>query len=178
MDLCSPLSGFYQLKNIVTVLGVVEMLGKTGVSITGNVIKRGISKVIKNTHLSGRWQIISFSPLTIFDIGHNEAGLREIISQINSISYHHLHFVFGVVKDKAIDKMLAILPKNAIYYFCKADIPRALNGEELKIKANLAGLKGDSYPSVLEALKIAQKKAANEDLVFVGGSTFVVAEVL
>ncbi len=177
-DLHSPLLGFYQLKNIVTVLGVVEMLGKTGVSMTGNEIKRGIRKVIKNTHLSGRWQIISFSPLTIYDTGHNEAGLSEIISQINSISYHHLHFVFGVVKDKAINKMLAILPKNATYYFCNADIPRALNAKELKIQADLAGLTGDFYPSVLEALTTAQKKAGNEDLVFVGGSTFVVAEVL
>ena len=177
-DLHSPLLGFYQLKNIVTVLGVVEMLGKTGVSMTGNEIKRGIRKVIKNTHLSGRWQIISFSPLTICDTGHNEAGLNEIIPQINSIPYHHLHFIFGVVKDKAIDKMLAILPKNATYYFCNADIPRALNAEQLKIQANLVGLKGDSYPSVLEALTTAQKKAGNEDLVFVGGSTFVVAEVL
>jgi dihydrofolate synthase/folylpolyglutamate synthase len=177
-DLCSPLSGLYQLKNIVTVMGTVEMLGKTGVSITGKEIKRGIRKVIKNTHLSGRWQIISFSPLTICDTGHNEAGLNEIIPQINSIPYHHLHFIFGVVKDKAIDKMLAILPKKATYYFCNADIPRALNAEELKIQANLVGLKGDSYPSVLEALTTAQKKAGNEDLVFVGGSTFVVAEVL
>ena len=177
-DLRSPLTGFYQLKNIVTVLGVVEMLGKTGISITENEIKCGIRKVIKNTHLSGRWQVISFSPLTICDTGHNEAGLSEIISQINTLSYDHLHFVFGVVKDKAIDKMLAILPKNATYYFCKADIPRALNEEELKIQANLAGLNGESYPSVLEALTIAQKKAGIEDLVFVGGSTFVVAEIL
>jgi len=177
-DLVSPLSGFYQLKNIVTVLGVIEMLGKRGIPVTMREIKRGIRKVIKNTHLSGRWQILSFSPLTICDTGHNEAGLTEVTSQINSISYGYLHFVFGVVKDKAIDKILAILPKNATYYFCNAATPRALNAGELKVQANLAGLAGESYSSVSEALKSAQTKAGTRDLIFIGGSTFVVAEVI
>jgi dihydrofolate synthase/folylpolyglutamate synthase len=174
----SPLTGLYQLKNIVTVLGVAEMLSRNGLSLTGNEIKRGIRKVINNTHLSGRWQIISSSPLTICDTGHNEAGLKEVISQLNFMAYRHLHFVFGVVKDKAIDKMLALLPKNATYYFCKANIPRALNEEDLKSQANRNGLQGESYPSVPEALNAAQKKAGPNDLVFVGGSTFVVAEVI
>lgn len=177
-DLRSPLLGLYQLKNIVTVMGVVEILGQQGIPVTKNEIKRGINKVVKNTLLAGRWQILSFSPLTICDTGHNEAGFSEIIAQINSIPFRHLHFVFGVVKDKAIDKMLALLPGNATYYFCKADIPRALNENDLKNQANLAGLNGEAYSSVKEALTAAQKKAGNDDLVFIGGSTFVVAEVL
>jgi dihydrofolate synthase / folylpolyglutamate synthase len=177
-DLSSPLLGSYQLKNSVTVLGAVEMLGKTGISIRKNEIKRGIRNVIRNTHLSGRWQVLSLSPLTICDIGHNEAGFTGIIAQIHSISFHRLHFVFGVVKDKAIDKMLATLPENATYYFCKAGIPRALNQDELKNRANIAGLKGESYPSVREAYTAAQKNAGAGDLIFIGGSTFVVAEVL
>ena len=121
---------------------------------------------------------MSRSPLTIYDTGHNEAGIIEIINQLNSISFHKLHFVFGVVKDKDISNILPILPKNATYYFCRADIPRALNEEELKRQAKVAGLTGEAYPSVNEALTAAQKNARKEDLIFVGGSTFVVAEVL
>jgi dihydrofolate synthase / folylpolyglutamate synthase len=177
-NLRSSLIGNYQLKNIVTVLGVVEMLERSGFVITGNEIKRGIRKVIKNTHLAGRWQVLSHSPLTICDTGHNEAGIKEVLSQVHSMKYRQLHFVFGVVKDKDISKILPILPKNAMYYFCRAALPRALDQDELRDMANLSGLKGVSYPSVREALEAARKKAGKEDLIFIGGSTFVVAEVL
>jgi dihydrofolate synthase/folylpolyglutamate synthase len=177
-DLLSPLHGSYQLKNIVTVLGVVEMLEKAEVSVSKNEIKRGIRKVIENTHLGGRWEVISTSPLTICDTGHNEAGLREVVSQIRSISFRQLHFVFGMVKDKAIDKILPILPKDAFYYFCNADTPRALSASLLKHLANQSGLQGDAYSSVKEAFIAARKNADVKDLIFVGGSTFVVAEVL
>ena len=174
----SPLMGIYQMKNIITVMGAVEMLSIAGVFITGDEIKRGIRNVTRNTHFAGRWQTISYSPLTICDTGHNEAGLKEIVSQLNSMSFHRLHFVFGVVSDKAIDKMLALLPENAVYYFCQARLPRALDQYELKRRAELAGLKGDAYASVMEALSAARKNAAPDDLIFIGGSTFVVAEAL
>jgi dihydrofolate synthase / folylpolyglutamate synthase len=173
-----PLTGIYQLKNIITVFGVIEKLNSIGISISGDEIRRGLRTVVKNTHLEGRWQVMSRTPLTIFDTGHNEAGLSEIISQLNSISCHHLHFVFGVVKDKDIRNILQILPKNATYYFCRAALPRALDQEELKSRANQAGLTGEAYPSVIHALTAARKNAGKEDIIFVGGSTFVVAEAL
>jgi dihydrofolate synthase / folylpolyglutamate synthase len=174
----TPLTGIYQLKNIVTVMGVIEKLNSIGISISGDEIRRGFRRVIRNTHLSGRWQVMSRSPLTIYDTGHNEAGLIEIINQLNSISFHQLHFVFGVVKDKDISKILTILPKNATYYFCRAAIPRALDQEDLKRQAIQAGLTGESYPSVRQALTAAREKAEKEDLIFVGGSTFVVSEAM
>jgi dihydrofolate synthase / folylpolyglutamate synthase len=174
----SPLLGAYQLKNITTVAGTCEMLGKQGFSISEDKIRRGIKNVILNTHLAGRWQMVSHNPLTICDTGHNEAGIREVLAQFKATPHSHLHFVFGVVNDKQIDHILDLLPKDATYYFCKADIPRGLPQEELKNKSNAAGLKGESYPSVKKALKAAQKKAKPDDLVFVGGSTFVVAEVV
>jgi dihydrofolate synthase/folylpolyglutamate synthase len=174
----SPLLGNYQRKNIVTVIGACEILTKTGIEIDTDCIRKGIRNVIRNTELAGRWQILSLDPLTICDTGHNEAGLREVLAQIQTIPHKQLHFVFGVVNDKEIGKILELMPKNAIYYFCKADIPRGLSQNELKKQANAAGLSGNAYPSVRQALRKAQKDASTNDLVFVGGSTFVVAEVV
>lgn len=126
----------------------------------------------------GRWQIISHSPLTICDTGHNPGGLTEVISQINSIPYRNLHFVFGMVNEKDSGAILSVLPKNADYYFCKAKIPRGKDAKELSRLANAEGLKGTDYTSVRKALEAARKSAKEEDLIFIGGSTFVVAEVL
>jgi dihydrofolate synthase / folylpolyglutamate synthase len=174
----SPLLGNYQKKNILTVLSACEILKKAGISIDEEQIRRGIRNVIRNTGLKGRWQILRRRPLTICDTGHNEGGLTEVLAQIRETPYDHLHFVFGVVNDKEVDHILSMLPKEATYYFCKANIPRGLPQVELKKKAIAAGLKGNAYSSVRQALQSAQKNAAANDLVFIGGSTFIVAEVV
>jgi len=174
----SPLSGNYQRKNIITVMQVCEKLNEKGIKPDEEAIRTGIAGVIQNTGLSGRWQLVDENPLTICDTGHNEAGLGEVLAQIAETPHKKLHFVFGVVNDKSITKILSMLPKEALYYFCKADIPRGLDAEELRQAAITAGLKGKTYPSVKEAYTAARKAAKKNDLVFVGGSTFIVAEIL
>jgi len=134
--------------------------------------------VVLNTGLMGRWQILSNHPLTICDTGHNFEGISYVIEQIRNTPHKNLHFVFGVVEDKNIDKILEILPKDATYYFTQASIPRALNHEILKQKAKKANLNGDSYPTVQLAIENAKKNAEVNDLIFIGGSTFVVADAL
>jgi len=126
----------------------------------------------------GRWQTLSHNPLTIADIGHNPDGIREVLEQIALTRYKKLHFVIGVVNDKDVQTMLSKLPKDAIYYFCKANIPRGLDAGELALKAEEFNLQGNVFNSVKEALNSAQKSAAPDDLVLVGGSAFVVAEVV
>ena len=121
---------------------------------------------------------MSKKPLIICDSGHNEAGIKEIVKQIEEVSYNKLHIVFGVVNDKTLDTILNLLPKKAIYYFTKADIPRALDETILQKEAEKYGLKGESFPTVNHAFEIAKQNAENDDLIFVGGSIFVVAEVL
>ena len=177
-NLISPLSGNYQMKNITTVAGICELLNQKGFKLSNRIIRNGIEKVISNTGLLGRWQILSHRPLTICDTGHNEGGIRQVVSQINTIPHDHLHFILGVVNDKDISTILSLLPKNATYYFCKADIPRGLPADELKMKAILVGLQGDCHASVKEAYKSAKAIATSRDLIFIGGSTFVVAEVI
>lgn len=174
----SPLGGIYQMKNIVTVCAACEMLKASMGEITGDEIRRGILHVTENTGLAGRWQILSRNPLTICDTGHNEAGIQEVLEQIKTTPHQKLHFVFGMVNDKEIGSILRMLPKNAAYYFCKADIPRGMDASELKRQGQQFGLKGEMYDTVKLALSAAQKVAAADDLVFVGGSTFVVAEVV
>jgi dihydrofolate synthase / folylpolyglutamate synthase len=176
--LVSPLAGIYQRKNIVTVMEICEQLNQQGFSLSLPAIRTGLRQVINNTGLAGRWQIISRNPLTICDTGHNEGGLREVIAQIAATPHAHLHFVFGVVNDKHLGPILKLLPGNATYYFCKPDIPRGLDAAELQQNAIAAGLQGACYPSVMSALTAAQATAGAGDLVFVGGSTFVVAEVV
>ncbi|HZY39170.1 MAG TPA: cyanophycin synthetase, partial [Mucilaginibacter sp.] len=126
----------------------------------------------------GRWETLSKHPLTICDTGHNPEGIKEVLQNIADVSYEKLHFVLGVVNDKDIGKILAMLPKDAIYYFCKPDIPRGLEAERLKQNAENFGLQGEVYPSVKAAFLAAKHNAGESDLVFVGGSTFVVAEVV
>lgn len=176
--LSSPLPGLYQAKNIVTVMAASEVLNGGRFRISPENIRTGIRDVVRQTGLNGRWQVISRKPLTICDTCHNESGLGEILRQIETIQHDHLHFVFGVVNDKAVDKMLRMLPRQATYYFCKADIPRGLDAGELTQKAMDIGLKGRAYPSVKSAFGAAQKKASLSDLIFIGGSTFIVAEVI
>lgn len=174
--LSSPLAGLYQLKNIQTVAGVCEVLNQSGMEISPGIIRSGIREVVKNTGFAGRWQMLREKPLTIADTGHNEDGMSHVVAQIGRTPHERLHFVFGVVNDKSIATILSLLPTDATYYFCKANIPRALDAEELKTVAHAAGLKGEAYPSVKSALEAATLAAGPNDLVFVGGSTFVVGE--
>jgi dihydrofolate synthase / folylpolyglutamate synthase len=177
-NVTSPLSAEYQLKNILTVIQSVELLCQKNFKISDHHIKAGIRRVIKNTVLKGRWQTLSTKPLTIADIGHNADGIREVVNQLKKVNYEKLHFIIGVVNDKDVGAMLKLLPTEACYYFCKADIPRGLDAETLAKQARSIGLKGNSYPSVKLAFETAQIAARINDLVFIGGSAFVVAEVV
>lgn len=174
----SDLKGIYQEKNKKTVLVAIQQLIDCGFTISENNIKRGLLNVVKNTGLLGRWQILSESPLTICDTGHNESGIKEVLKQIELTLHKNLHFVFGAVNDKEIDSILSMLPKNATYYFCQAKIPRALDVNILYEKAKQFDLVGAKFSSVEYAVKKAVEDASKNDLVFIGGSTFVVAEVL
>ncbi len=174
----SELTGIYQYKNILTVLAAVYALQKKDFSVSDKSIRNGFKNVITNTGIKGRWQKISSSPLAYCDTGHNIDGIKQVLKQIALVNHQKLHFVIGVVSDKKIEPVLKILPKNATYYFCRPHIPRGLNEHELMDKAVSVGLKGHAFPSVDSAYKSALLNANSKDLVFVGGSTFVVAEVV
>ena len=154
------------------------MLKEAGLAISEENILQGFRDVIKQTGLQGRWQILGRKPKIICDVGHNEAGLRYIIKQLDQEKFERLHWVFGLVNDKDTDSILKLLPASAEYYFCKANIPRGMDAGELRLKANAFGLNGQVYSSVENAYEAAKHKAAKNDLVFIGGSTFIVAEVL
>ena len=172
-----PLMGNYQQKNLTTVMCALDQLrGKFNLS--DDDIRDGISKVVRNTHLMGRWQILNQDPLIIADTGHNVAGIKEVVMQLAEMSYDKLHFVLGMVNDKDIDSVLQLLPRNADYYFCKADIPRGLDANILAEKAFEAGLRGQVYESVTHAYRSAVNNARFGDIVFIGGSNFTVAEVV
>jgi dihydrofolate synthase/folylpolyglutamate synthase len=172
------LVGSYQLKNIKTVLSAVDELRRQGFMITDEHLITALQQVKKLTCLHGRWEVLNQSPLTICDTGHNPDGIQEVLKNIAATPHNQLHFVIGMVSDKDSSKVLVLLPKNAIYYFCRPDIPRGLDAGSLRDKACAYALHGETYPSVKEALAAAQRNAASTDLVFVGGSTFVVAEVI
>jgi dihydrofolate synthase/folylpolyglutamate synthase len=178
LNLQLDLPGTYQLKNAKTVLSTVEKLRQQGFKIADADIKAALKQVKKLTGLHGRWEVLGNNPLTICDTGHNPEGITEVLKNIAGVAYNHLHFVMGVVNDKDISKILTMLPKSATYYFCKPDIPRGLDAESLKLEAESFGLQGDTYASVKSAFQAARTNAAKNDLVFVGGSTFVVAEVV
>ena len=172
------LTGTYQLKNIKTVLAAIDELKNQGFAIGDEQIRGALKQTKILTGLHGRWEVLSKHPLTICDTGHNPEGMQEVLQNIATVPYNKLHFVIGVVNDKDISKILTILPTNAQYYFCKPDIPRGLDAQSLWLKAEGFGLHGEIYPSVMVALEAAQQNAGENDLVFVGGSTFVVAEVV
>jgi dihydrofolate synthase/folylpolyglutamate synthase len=173
------LNGNYQTKNILGVLQTIDVLREKGYIIKDDKIKKALSNVKKLTGLMGRWDILDNAPLTICDVAHNAEGIHEVLNQVKLTPHERLHFVFGMVKDKDITKVLKILPKDAAYYFCNADLPRALEAKDLMDQASKYHLKGEVYPSVNDALKAAQKAAEDsDDLVLISGSTFVVAEAL
>lgn len=174
----SQLKGFYQEKNFRTVLQAVEVLREAGVNISDDCVRNGFAHVIDLTGLMGRWQVIGSEPTIVCDTGHNEAGITFIVEQLSKQTYRKLHIVFGMVADKKRDKIYQLLPKDATYYFTKASIPRALDERELRAEASAYGLKGKSYSTVKRALATAKAAAKPDDFIFVGGSTFVVAEVV
>ncbi len=177
-SLVCELKGSYQRKNIPTVLESVLSLQNSGLAIREEHIRNGIACVIRNTGLHGRWEKLANTPYTVCDTGHNIDGLTEVVAQLRSCTYRHLHFVIGMVNDKDVNSVLRILPREATYYFCKASIPRAMNEQELAGKARSCGLQGTTYPTVSEAYAAARKNAIPEDMIYIGGSTFVVAEVV
>ncbi|HNZ61496.1 MAG TPA: folylpolyglutamate synthase/dihydrofolate synthase family protein [Paludibacteraceae bacterium] len=172
------LTGNYQLKNIATVLTAVDQLRKTNFEITEINLKEGLEKVIEKTGLQGRWQIISSSPKIIADTGHNPGGITFVSQQLKTQQYRTLRMVFGMVNDKDIDTVLTLLPKNGVYYFTQAKIKRAFPSEDLLQKGQLAGLNGKAFSTIEEAIKVALNEADKEDLIFIGGSNYVVGEAL
>ncbi|AFK05322.1 FolC bifunctional protein [Emticicia oligotrophica DSM 17448] len=177
-NLESELIGKYQLKNIAGVIQSIFELRKIGLKISDDELLRGISNVVKITSLKGRWQILSDAPLMICDTAHNEHGLSIVLDQIEKLKVSKKYFILGFVKDKNVDEILGMFPKEAEYIFCQAETPRSLASEDLIKIANKHQLSGYSILNVNEAIEIVKKKATNEDLIYIGGSTFVVAEIL
>ncbi|GAA4269421.1 bifunctional folylpolyglutamate synthase/dihydrofolate synthase [Hyunsoonleella aestuarii] len=177
-DYKSDLIGSYQIKNSKTVAQVIQELLLIGYNISEKHLREGLKKVMENTRLLGRWQILNDTPKVICDTGHNREGLCYVMEQLRNEKYNDLHIVFGAVSDKDLNSIVDLLPTQATYYFCKPDIPRGMDVMNLKQYFNAHNLKGEAYKSVDEAYKSALKQAASNDLIFVGGSTFVVAEII
>jgi len=174
----TDLKGLYQNKNLKTVLAALKIIDKKGFPLSNDDIIKGLMNVMKNTGFKGRWQVLQKEPKVICDTGHNVAGLTFVFNQLAQEIYKTLHFVIGVVNDKNLDIILPLFPKEATYYFCRPNIPRGLDALYLQQKASEFNLKGNVYDSVKDACNTALKNANKDDLIFVGGSNFVVAEVL
>jgi dihydrofolate synthase/folylpolyglutamate synthase len=174
----SDLTGDYQEHNKKTVVQTFKILNEqTNFKVTTENIKSGLQKVVKNTGLLGRWQQLGENPKIICDTAHNKNGLEIVLNQIQKETYTNLHIVLGVVNDKELDEVLPLFPKNATYYFCKPNIPRGLDAKVLQEKALTFLLKGNTYDSVSDAYKLAKNNSTKEDFIYIGGSTFVVAEL-
>ncbi len=174
----TDLQGHYQKKNVNTAVGALITLNKYCIKLSLSSFQKGFKNVVKNTNFIGRWMVMNEKPLIVFDSAHNEAGISEIKEQIAKSKPQTLHFVYGTVADKDIEPVLSILPKDAKYYFCKANVPRALDAELLREQAAKFGLKGTSFATVKAAFAAAKAKSKKSDMVLVAGSVFVVAEVL
>lgn len=172
------LSGIYQERNIATVLESVDQLRKCGFIISDNALQSGLKNIVQNTGLRGRWEILNDKPLTICDTGHNREGLEYVLAQLESLKYKTLRIIVGFVNDKNVDSVLPLFPKNAEYYFTRASIPRAMDENILKEKAKMFGLKGEVYSNVNSAYTSAVNNSDEKDLIFIGGSTFIVADLL
>ncbi|NEW80353.1 MAG: bifunctional folylpolyglutamate synthase/dihydrofolate synthase [Gelidibacter sp.] len=178
MTYLSDLKGSYQIHNIKTVLQTIEVLKTKGFIISEKNIKNGLQKVVKNTGLLGRWQVLNEQPKVICDTAHNAEGLVYVLKQLQEEKFEQLHIVLGVVNDKDLKSVLPLFPKNAKYYFCKPNIPRGLDSFEFQQQCAKFQLMGEAYSSVENAYKSALNTAGKNDLIFIGGSTFVVAEVV
>jgi len=173
------LGGLCQVYNTNTLMSAIRVLTSIGYKIEEEHVRRGFANVCALTGLMGRWQKIQESPAAFCDTGHNKAGIELILKQLSIQKYHHLHIVIGMVNDKDIRGVLDMLPRNATYYFTKASVSRALNEREVqRLAKEVAGLEGNTYPNVKEAFEAANANAQKDDFIFVGGSTFVVADLL
>lgn len=173
----TDLQGDYQQKNIKTAVQCLRVLKESGVKISENKIHRGLRNVIGNTEFKGRWQVLNRHPKVVCDTAHNKEGLTLVLKQIQKEKFEKLHVVLGFVNDKDLKSVLPLFPKNAIYYFCKPNIPRGLDASILQKEAAEFGLHGKGFSSVIMAYEEALKHAAENDFIYVGGSTFVVAEM-
>lgn len=172
-----PLKGNYQTRNLPGVIKSIELLRTMGFVISDGIIKSGLEKTVVQTGLKGRWQKLNDRPIIICDTGHNAGGVQELVLQINQQKFRKLFMVWGMVKDKEPDEVLRLLPRQATYYFCQASIPRAMDAGLLKASAERFGLTGEVITDVNEAIAKARASAGDDDFIFIGGSTFVVAEI-
>ena len=176
-DFQSDLKGASFSLNLSTVIKSVECLKDMGYSISKSELASGLRSVCKNTGLKGRWQILNQEPLTVCDIGHNVQAVESLLEEMKKVSYRQLHIVWGMAKDKSVAEVLSLLPKDACYYFCAAKIERAMSALDLSLEADKQGLSGKVCESVGSAIAWTKDKAKSDDLIFIGGSTFVVAEI-
>lgn len=176
--LYGELGGLYQEKNTQTVLAALNVLSRQGVCISEQAIRTGFAQVCELTGLRGRWQQLQTKPTIVCDTGHNLSGIRYVVSQLRMQTYRRLRIVFGMVSDKDVAGVLALLPREATYYFTQASVRRALPADELQRMAQASGLRGTCYPDVRSAFEKAKADASPSDFIFVGGSSFVVADLL
>ncbi|WP_312696830.1 bifunctional folylpolyglutamate synthase/dihydrofolate synthase [Sphingobacterium mizutaii] len=172
------LSGSYQKKNILGVLTAIDQLKELGYELAEEDIREGLRNVQESTGLRGRWQTLSTDPWIICDTGHNEDGIKAVVRNLSTLNFNNLHFVIGAMKDKDLSHILPLLPKQATYYFAAPQMPRAMKAADLAELAHSFGLKGQEYAYIDEAYEATLKNYQEGDLIFIGGSTFVVAEVL
>ncbi|MEI5985722.1 MULTISPECIES: bifunctional folylpolyglutamate synthase/dihydrofolate synthase [Sphingobacterium] len=172
------LTGTYQQKNILGVLTSIQKLKELGYVLPDEKVAYGLSHVQESTGLRGRWQTLQTAPWVICDTGHNEDGIKEVLKNLQTLNFQKLHIIFGAMKDKDLSHILPLLPKDAQYYFAAPDMPRAMPADQLKQLASGFDLKGNHYESIEQAFDAAQLQYQENDLIFVGGSTFVVAELL
>ncbi len=174
----TDLQGAYQTENMRTVTTVVKIARELGFELNETCVKKGAMHVAENTGLRGRWETLSQNPRIIADVGHNASGVSQVVEALRRESFERLHMVWGMVSDKDASAILKLLPTSASYYWCKPDVPRGKNAQELATEAMKYSLEGKDYPSVSTALAAAKSEAGVRDLIFVGGSVFVVAEIL
>ncbi|MBN1463724.1 MAG: bifunctional folylpolyglutamate synthase/dihydrofolate synthase [Paludibacteraceae bacterium] len=172
------LMGFYQQKNILTVLQTIEILIQNGFLLEKEDIYTALANICASTGFAGRWQVLANNPLIVCDTGHNEHGLALVLNQLKQIKFRNLHIIIGFVEDKKIDGILTMLPKDAKYYITQASVPRALNCNVLHTRCSEVGLVGNAYPDINSAYHEAITNANENDMIFVGGSTFIVADFL
>ncbi|GHA40621.1 tetrahydrofolate synthase [Salinimicrobium marinum] len=174
----TDLKGTYQQKNIRTVLASIEVLKENGWNIIPEAAEKGLKNVVRNTGLRGRWEVLQVNPKVICDTAHNREGLVYAMKQLQEEQFENMHIVLGVVNDKDLSAVLPLMPDFATFYYCRPNIPRGLDAEILEEKAGEIGLKGRSYSSVSKAYGSALKAAGERDVIYVGGSTFTVAEII
>lgn len=172
------LSGLCQIKNTATILTAINILAEIGLAIQSENISEGFKHVCELTGLRGRWEKIEENPITICDTGHNVNGLEYIVKQLQQQKYEKLHIVFGMVNDKDIEGVLSIMPKDATYYFCQASVKRAMPSQQLKTLAEAHELKGNTFANVLDAYNSARQNASQNDFIYIGGSSFIVADLI